>query len=86
MTDLPTRINAMRVVTYDVAGIVTEMCNPETGYIDGRTQTIPTPEEVTIDMVIDYIQTWMEGDFGCQYGHTSDISDLILQDENGEEL
>jgi hypothetical protein len=66
---LPEQINVMKVVTYDPRYIAE--CIAE---LDGI-----SVDEVSIDDVFDYIQGWVEEDFGTE--HT-----LIYQDENGEEL
>lgn len=76
MSNLPARINAMRVMTYDVQTIAEELVH-ETGL---------AYEEITIEMVLERIEHWLGEDFGCRYGHQNDISDLIIQDENGNSL
>jgi oligoribonuclease (3'-5' exoribonuclease) len=68
MNKLPTRINVMRVVSYDVSGIIEDIKENE------------PDAEITTESILDYIQDWVEADFG---GVTKG---LIYQDENGEEL
>ena len=81
MSGLPERINVIKVISYDVQEVVKEMCNPDTGWINGLTDATPKPNEVTIEMVMEYIDNWVQEDFSC---HST--RDLIFQDENGEEL
>ena len=65
---LPTRINVMRLVSYSVPDI-----------IEGIKENEPDAE-ITTESILDYIEDWVEADFG---GVTKN---LIYQDENGEEL
>jgi hypothetical protein len=67
---LPERINVMKVVTYDphyIAECIAELDDSI------------SVDEVSIDNVLDYIQGWVEEDFGTDHK-------LIYQDENGEQL
>lgn len=69
---LPERINAMKVISYDVRQIV-ETLMAEKGLEDDST--------IDIDMVMKRIEEWVEEDF------SHDVADYtIFQDENGEEL
>jgi hypothetical protein len=71
MDTLPKRINAMKCITYDVKQIVESLM---------AEQEIEA-ESVTIEMVMDRIESWVEEDF------MNDVADsTIYQDENGEEL
>lgn len=81
MKFLPERINVMRVVTYDTDAIAQEMCNPANGWINGLTGATPTREELTTEMMLEYIEGWIEEDFP-----NTRIKDLIIQDEDGNEL
>lgn len=78
---LPERINVMRVVTYDTDAIAQEMCNPANGWINGLTGATPTRQELTTEMMLEYIEGWIEEDFP-----NTSKRDLIIQDENGTEL
>ena len=69
MEKLPKEINVSKTVTYDPRYIAE--CIAE---LDGI-----SVEEVSIKDVFDYIQGWVEEDFGTE--HT-----LTYQDENGEDL
>jgi hypothetical protein len=69
MNKLPERINVMKVVTYDPRYIAE--CIAE---LDGI-----SVDEVSIENVLDYVQGWVDEDFGTE--HT-----LIWQDENGNDL
>ena len=77
MSELPERINVMKVITYDVAKIVDDII--ESGN-DIKKETI------TLWDIMHHIEAWIEDDFGCGHGHEADTSDLIFQDENGEDL
>jgi len=69
---LPERINAMKVISYDVRQIV-ETLMAEKGLENDST--------IDIDMVMERIEEWVEEDFA------HDVADnTIFQDENGEEL
>lgn len=72
MERLPERINAMKVISYDVQQIVEDVCNAYS----------ITKEEVTLEMVMEYVEELVAEDFAYQ-DYTGDV---ILQDENGEEL
>ena len=69
---LPERINVMRVVTYNVREIIDSLCELDSSY---------TPDQITLTEICDYIQSWVDDDFS-RY----DTSDLIWQDENGEDI
>jgi hypothetical protein len=71
MSNLPERINAMKCITYDVQQIVESLM---------AEQEIEA-ESVTIEMVMDRIESWVEEDF---MNEASDST--IYQDENGSEL
>ena len=71
--ELPERINVMKVVSYDVAKIVADLVE------EGESN-------ITLWDVMQKVEPLLEEDFGCGYGHTADTSDLIFQDENGEDL
>ena len=68
MTKLPERINAMKVVSYDVQEIVDYISN-------GLEKPI---EDITLEDVLD----WIEDDVDIDVAG----SNVIFQDENGEEL
>lgn len=78
---LPERINVMRVVTYDTHEIIKEMCDPNNGWINGLTNETPRPHEITTEMMLEYIEGWIDEDFP-----NTAKKELIIQDENGEEL
>ena len=69
---LPERINVMRVMTYNVRDVIDSICDMDTSL---------TPDQITLTEICDYIQSWVDDDFS-RY----DTSDLIWQDENGEEI
>ena len=74
---LPERINAIKVVTYDVVQIV-ESLQAMNDY-GSRGDDNAEPYEPTLEEVLAYIEDWVYEDFGDSYG-------IIYQDENGEEL
>jgi oligoribonuclease (3'-5' exoribonuclease) len=65
---LPTQINVLRAVSYDVSGIIESIKENE------------PYAEITIKSILDYIEDWVEADFGGL------IKGLIYQDENGQEI
>jgi hypothetical protein len=80
-TKLPERINVMKVISYDVQQVVNEMSDPANGWVNGLTNTIPEPHEITTEMIMEYIEGWIEQDFPADR-----LKDLIIQDQDGEEL
>jgi len=71
METLPKRINAMKVISYDVQQIVEAL----------MAENEIEASEVTLDMVMSRIEDWVEEDF------IHDVADnTIYQDENEEEL
>ena len=69
-TRLPERINAMRLVSYDVKQLVTDMA--EASQKD--------QSEITLDEVMGVIADYATEDLASSYMR------IIYQDENGEEL
>ena len=68
--ELPERINAIKSISYDVQQIVeTIMAEQE---IEAKS--------VTLEMVMDRIESWVEEDF------INEASDTGYQDENGSEV
>ena len=63
---MPKRINVIKVITYDIESIVRDVHN-EGLHLD------------TVDDVLEFIEEWVEDDFGSLTG-------LVFQDENGAEL
>ena len=72
MNQLPERINAMKVVSYDVQQIVESL----------MAENEIEASEVTLEIVLDRVSDWVEADFT----YLDNASDVIYQDENGEEL
>lgn len=70
MSELPKRINVMRVVSYDVQDIVERL-----------TENDETLRTVALEEIMEQVEAWVEEDFPADR-----IKDLIIQDENGEEL
>jgi len=70
-TKLPERINAMKLISYDVQQIAeTLMAEQEL-----------VAHEITLEMIMERIEAWVEEDFA------HDVADsTIYQDENGEEI
>ena len=71
MTNLPQRINAMKVVSYDVQQIAEAL----------MAENEIEADEVTLEMVMDRVETWASEDI-----NESRDDMIIYQDENGEEL
>lgn len=71
VSELPERINVMKVVSFVVADVV-ELIVSEN---PNRTQ------EVTIEDVMERVEGWAHEDFGVENARF-----LVYQDENGEEL
>lgn len=67
---LPERINAIKVITYDVEHYLADVALKEGVEED----------QVTTDMLIGWLEDWMYEDFN------NDLTGVILQDENGNEL
>jgi hypothetical protein len=67
MNKLPKRINVTKVVSYDVDKIV------------GDIKDMGREEEITLESILDYIDGWVQEDFGSEH-------ELIFTDEDGEEL
>ncbi len=76
MSELPERINVMKVVSYDVQEIVNKIIE------DGSTED----GRVSLWDIMQQVEAWTESDFGCGYGHQPNLRDLIFHDENGEDL
>ena len=71
VTQLPQHINAMKVISYDVQQIVEAL----------MAENEIEAHQVTLEMVMERIETWVEEDF------SHDAADsTIYQDENGEEI
>jgi predicted transglutaminase-like protease len=70
MNKLPERINAMKTITYDTQHYLADVA----------LQNDVEEDEVTTQMLIDWIEDWMYEDFG------GDVTGVILQDENGDVL
>lgn len=68
---LPERINAMKVVSYEVQQIVQALMDENEIEAD----------EVTLEMVMDRVEEWASEDI-----NESRDDRIIYQDENGEEL
>jgi len=70
-TQLPERINAIKVISYDVQEVA------ETLMAEQELEA----HEITLEMVMERIKTWVEEDF------SHDVADsTIYQDENGHEI
>jgi hypothetical protein len=73
----PERINVTKVISYDVEKVVEQIRE------DNRDSD--NELEITLDDVIEMIHEMARDDFSCGWGHRTDVSDLIFQDESGEE-
>ena len=64
---LPERINVIKTISYDVERVVNDL------------KDMGHEGEITVETILDYIEDWVEADFGAD-------NNLIFQDENGGEL
>ena len=81
---LPERVNVMKVVTYDVAGIVQQLQDErdsEIIYDKYGSHRLSADEPFTIEQIIDRVESYVQDDFAGMR-----LSELIFQDENGNEL
>jgi hypothetical protein len=85
MSDLlPQRINVMKVVTYDVAGIVQQLQDErdsEIIYDKDGSHRLSADEPFTIEQIIDRVESYVEDDFAGMR-----LSELVFQDEDGNDL
>ena len=84
MSDLPERINVMRVVSYDVASILEQLQaerESEVIYDRHTPYRLSADEPFTIEEIIDRIESYVDDDFTGMK-----LADLIFQDENGNDL
>jgi hypothetical protein len=84
MSDLPERINVMKVVTYDVAGIVQQLSDErdsEIIYDKDGSRRLSADEPFTIEQIIDRVESYVEDDFAGMR-----LSELVFQDEDGNDL
>jgi hypothetical protein len=84
MSDLPVRINVMRVVTYDVAGVVEQLqAERDSEIVDDKdgSHRLSADEPFTIEEVMDRVESYVEDDFAGMR-----LSELIFQDEDGNDL
>jgi hypothetical protein len=72
MSRLPERINAMKIVSYDVESIVNSI-------VDLNNEEI-TAKDITLDEILNLISGWTYQDM------SNPQLKVIFQDENGEEL
>ena len=84
MSDLPERINVMRVITYDVASVIEQLQaerDSEVVYDRHTPHRLSADEPFTIDDVLERVEGYIADDFlGIN------PNDLIVQDENGNDL
>jgi len=72
--ETPTRINVMKVVTYDYQQIASDL----------EAQGMKDP---TFDDVLGMIEEFAKDDFSCGYGHEASLRGLIFTNsDTGEEL
>ena len=82
---LPERVNAMRVISYDVATIVEQIkADRESEVIYDRNGARPlaSDEPITLADVMDRIENYCYDDFA----EVTHLRDLIFQDENGRDI
>ena len=85
MSDLlPQRINVLKVVSYDVEGIVQQLQDErdsEIIYDKDGSHRLSADEPFTIEQIIDRIESYVEDDFAGMR-----LSELVFQDEDGNDL
>jgi len=69
---LPERINVIRTVTYSTEHFLADVA----------LMNEIEEDEVTTDMILDWLQDWVEEDLRAPISR----HDVVYQDENGEEL
>ena len=72
MSQLPERINAIKVISYNVPDLVDTIVELNDGEI--------TKDDVTLDELLNLVNGWADEDM------TNAPNKIIYQDENGEEL
>ena len=72
MSQLPERINAIKVISYNVPDLVDTIVELNNGEI--------TKDDVTLDELLDLVNGWADEDM------TNAPNKIIYQDENGGEL
>ena len=85
MSDLPERVNVMRVISYNVADYVERIRQDrasEVIYDRNGARDLAADREITIEDVVDLIENDCYDDFSGEVR----LLDLIFQDENGNEL
>jgi len=81
---MPERINVMKVVSYDVAGIVQQLQDErdsEIIYDKDGSHRLSADEPFTIEQIIDRVESYVEDDFAGMR-----LSELVFQDEDGNDL
>ena len=84
MSDLPERVNVMKIVSYDVAGIVQQLQDErdsEIIYDKDGSHRLSAYEPFTIEQIIDRVESYVEDDFAGMR-----LSELVFQDEDGNDL
>lgn len=74
----PERVNVMKIVTYDVESVRQNIISDNRAS-DGEI-------EITFEDIMEMIEEYAKSDLSCGWGHEADISELIFQDENGNDL
>jgi hypothetical protein len=72
--ELPGVIQVVKIIRYDVEHVLSAM------QMDGE---FPNP---TIDDVLNVVAGWASEDFGCQWGHPTDVTKLMYLDDLGNSL
>lgn len=71
----PKQIIVVKTAVYDIDEVVEAIqATQEAGVI------------ITLDMVMSVVETWAVSDFGCPWGHPTDVSSLAFYDEHGNPL
>lgn len=90
MSDMPERINVMKVVTYEVDAIINNIIEERQANVwvnsRGEMGGLPANDEITIDDVMERVEEYAKDDFSCGWGHEVRLKDLVFTNENGEEI
>lgn len=85
MSDLPERVNVMRLISYDVAEIISQITKDrESGVIYDKSgsRLLYADTPITLEDVMSRIEDYCYDDFAGEVR----LRDLIFHDENGNEI
>lgn len=90
MSDMPKRINVMKVITYEVENIINQISSDREANVwvnsRGETGGLPASDAITAEDIMERVEQYATDDFSCGWGHEVRLKDLVFTDEHGEEL